>query len=101
MSTRAPKGKVVKVAKILAKTSVSPTQAADFYDTNLGSLYCAARRLGIKLRKRNENRNICPMKKAFYFRVRTKEMNAYWYLGRDIEKARTMRDRLEKFFDTL
>jgi len=99
--SRAPKGKVVKVAKILAKVSASPAQVAEFYDTKIGSLRCAARRLGIKVRERYEDRNIYPLRKSFFFRVRTKELNAFWHLGRDIEKARAMRDRLEKFFYTL
>ena len=41
------------------------------------------------------------MKNAYYFRVRRKSMSAFWYLGRDIERAREMRDRLEQFFKTL
>ena len=71
------------------------------FDVSRASMISAARRLGIKLRKLNPDRNIMPMRKAFYFRVRTKEMQAFWFLGRDIEKARLMRDKLEEFFKTL
>ena len=38
---------------------------------------------------------------TYYFRVRTKSFNAFWFLGKDVEAARIMRDQLEIFFKTL
>jgi len=57
--------------------------------------------MGINLRKLNPNRNIMTNRDTYYFRVRTKTFNAFWFLGKDILAARLMRDQLEIFFKTL
>ncbi len=57
--------------------------------------------MGINLRKLNPNRNIMTNRDTYYFRVRTKSFKAFWFLGKDIDVARLMRDQLEVFFKTL
>ncbi len=91
----------IQAAKAAAYSQLSIKEAAKQYGVSTGTLLCAARRLGFKLRKTKQNRNLMYMKNAYYFRVRRKSMSAFWYLGRDIEKAREIRDRLEQFFKTL
>jgi len=53
--------------------------------------------------KDKPDRNIydCRKEGIFYYRVRTKDIKAFWYLGKDLEIARTMRDKLEAFFKSI
>jgi hypothetical protein len=99
--SRAPRGKAIEAAKVAVKSDATIKKVAELCDVSEGSLRCAARRMGIKLRMKNPDRNTYFLRKAYFFRVRTKDLQAFWHLGKDIEKARAMRDRLERFFDTL
>lgn len=94
-------GVAIHAAKVFAYTDATMEEAMKISNVSRDTLACAARRLGIKVRRFNPNRNITILRNAYYFRVRTKEMNAHWSLGKDIVKARIMRDKLEEFFKTL
>lgn len=54
--------------------------------------------MGVELKHQSENRNLMRAKDCFYYRVRGKRFKAFWYLGKDINQARLMRDKLEQFF---
>ena len=94
-------GVAIAAVKTAIYTDATVKEAMKSFDVSRHSMICAARRMGINLRKLKPDRNIMIMKKAYYFRVRTKQMKAFWFLGRDIEQARMMRDQLEIFFKTL
>ena len=91
----------IHAAKIAAYTDATIEEAMKIADVSRGTLISSARRLGIKLRKLNLNRNLMNNRGTYYFRVRTKSFNAFWFLGKDVEAARIMRDQLEIFFKTL
>jgi hypothetical protein len=94
-------GIAISAVKTALYTDATVKEAMKSFDVSRHSMNCAARRMGINLRKLKPDRNIMIMKKAYYFRVRTKQMKAFWFLGRNIEQARMMRDQLEIFFKTL
>jgi hypothetical protein len=94
-------GVAIAAVKTAIYTDATIKEAMTSFDVNRGTMICAARRMGINLRKLNPNRNIMTNRDTYYFRVRTKSFKAFWFLGKDIDVARLMRDQLEVFFKTL
>lgn len=96
MSTRAPKGKAINAAIYQLRHGVSTNIAAIMFKVSPDSISSAAKRLGTSLMIVRKNRRIFKNKKTYCFRYRTAKLDVYRQLSTDLNKARVMRDKIEK-----
>jgi hypothetical protein len=96
MSIRAAKGKAISAAIYQLRHNVGTTISAIMFNVAPGSVRCARARLGANIMLTRENRRIFNNNGHYCFRYRTSNLNVYQRLSSDIEKARKMRDKIEK-----
>jgi hypothetical protein len=96
MSTRAARGKAISAAIYQLRNNVRTRVAAIMFNVAPGSVVSARNRLGAKIMSTRENRRIFNNNGYYCFRYRTSNLNVYHRLSADLEKARIMRNKIEK-----
>ena len=93
-------GRAIQAAKMSAYSDLTIDESASIHETTRGAIFSAARRMGMKLRNIKQNRNLMLHKNAYYYRDWLYGFRVCWHLGKDLDYARNVRDKLESFFES-
>jgi hypothetical protein len=94
--TRSSPGVAVEAAKEYINSQMTLASFVSQRGINKGSLTCALRRMGYSLQEDRPNRRLMHHKGMYYFRLRQTGKYVFKKLCNDLEKARDMRDTLER-----
>jgi hypothetical protein len=95
-SNRSETGSAIALAKEYMKSELGLKEFVSIKKSNRGSIVSALSRMGHHVIKDKPNRRIMVNHGSYYFRLRTKNLVVYQTLCSDIDKARLMRDKLER-----
>ena len=99
MPTKDRFGVAINAAKLVAYSDYTITEAAKIENCTVSGIKCAARRLGIDLTKKNENKCLMFKGGRWYVRASYVGFRVCFPVGPDLEKARMKRDEFLNFMN--